>query len=195
MADEKKSREVGELTVKVAADVGEALTGFKALQRELRETTKAAREMEQAYEDVEKAIAPTTLKLQTHALKDEVKSEASIPAKLRESILAKFAEDEAKIAELERAYEDVTVVNDGDALGKAIAPNTIGISTKETEASFFDLSEVSTKELSEELAKREGVTGYYVGPHGEHAVIKFYDEHGIIRSIDVNGARILVNID
>lgn len=131
MADEKKSREVGELTVKVAADVGEALTGFKALQRELRETTKAAREMEQAYEDVEKAIAP----------------------------------------------------------------NTIDISTKETEASFFDLSEVSTKELSEELAKREGVTGYYVGPHGEHAVIKFYDEHGNIRSIDVNGARILVNID
>src|SRR5690625_4969534 len=65
MADENKSREVyeemdegtnvGELTVKVTADVGEAITGFKALQRELRATTKAARELEQAYEDLKDA--------------------------------------------------------------------------------------------------------------------------------------------
>lgn len=54
MADKKKSREVGELTVKVSADVGEALIGFKALQRELRETTKAVRELESAYKDAEK---------------------------------------------------------------------------------------------------------------------------------------------
>ena len=56
MADEKKSREVGELSVKVSADVGEAITGFKALQRELRETTRAARELEQAYKDAETAV-------------------------------------------------------------------------------------------------------------------------------------------
>lgn len=56
MADNKReSREVGELTVKVSADVGEALTGFKALQRELRETTKAARELESAYKDLHDA--------------------------------------------------------------------------------------------------------------------------------------------
>lgn len=69
MADEKKSREVGfdakreaieywtkedglspestnEITVKVSADVSESITGFKALQREIRETTKALREYE-----------------------------------------------------------------------------------------------------------------------------------------------------
>ena len=86
MADSKESREVGfkvtdgcgneacycdgscregkaeDMSIKVTADVGDAITGFKALSRELREATKAAREMEQAYysateayEDVEKA--------------------------------------------------------------------------------------------------------------------------------------------
>src|SRR5690625_2337806 len=51
-----------DLTFKVTADVNDAITGFKALSRELREATKAARELEQAYssaaeayEDVEKA--------------------------------------------------------------------------------------------------------------------------------------------
>ena len=49
---EDKARD---LTIKVTADVNDAITGFKALSRELREATKVAREMEQAYEDVEKA--------------------------------------------------------------------------------------------------------------------------------------------
>src|SRR5690625_2769040 len=47
---EDKARD---LTIKVTADVNDAITGFKALSRELREATKAAREMEQAYEDAE----------------------------------------------------------------------------------------------------------------------------------------------
>ena len=49
---EDKARD---LTIKVTADVNDAITGFKALSRELREATKAARELEQAYSDVEKA--------------------------------------------------------------------------------------------------------------------------------------------
>src|SRR5690625_4568432 len=58
MADIKR----GDLSVKITADVDEAVAGFKRLSRELREATKAARELEQAYssaaeayEDVEKA--------------------------------------------------------------------------------------------------------------------------------------------
>src|SRR5699024_8431585 len=39
---EKPSKQSG-ITVTVTADVGEAISGFKALQRELRETTKAVR--------------------------------------------------------------------------------------------------------------------------------------------------------
>src|SRR5690625_2050161 len=49
---EDKARD---LTIKVTADVNDAITGFKALSRELREATKAARELEQAYSDVKKA--------------------------------------------------------------------------------------------------------------------------------------------
>lgn len=45
-----------DISIRITADVGEALTGFKALQRELRETTKAARELEQAYKDAETAV-------------------------------------------------------------------------------------------------------------------------------------------
>jgi|SRR5690625_4855456 len=52
MAENKR----GDLSVKITADVDEAVAGFKRLQRELREATKAARELEQAYSDVEKAI-------------------------------------------------------------------------------------------------------------------------------------------
>lgn len=41
-----------DITVKVSADVSEAITGFKALSREIREVTKAIREYEAAVEDV-----------------------------------------------------------------------------------------------------------------------------------------------
>jgi len=51
MAEDKR----GDLTVKITADVDEAVAGFKRLQRELRETTKAVRELESAYKDAEKA--------------------------------------------------------------------------------------------------------------------------------------------
>lgn len=44
-----------DISIKVTADVNEAITGLKALSRELREATKVARELEQAYSDVGKA--------------------------------------------------------------------------------------------------------------------------------------------
>src|SRR5690625_4332943 len=52
---DKREDKTGDLSIKVTADVNDAITGFKALSRELREATKAARELEQAYSDVEKA--------------------------------------------------------------------------------------------------------------------------------------------
>lgn len=140
----------GDLAIKVTADVGEALTGFKALQRELRETTKELRELERAHKDVEEAL--------------------NMPKAI--TSLSEIA------------------ISCGVEL-----PNSIESSTKDGEITTYDLSEVSTKDLTEELAKREGVTEYYVGPHGEHAIIKFYDEDGAASSVDVSGARILVNID
>lgn len=51
MADNKR----GDLAISITADVDEAVTGLKRLQRELRETTKAVRELESAYKDVEDA--------------------------------------------------------------------------------------------------------------------------------------------
>lgn len=47
---------LSDISISVTADVAEALTGFKALQRELRETTKAVRELENAYEDLALAL-------------------------------------------------------------------------------------------------------------------------------------------
>jgi hypothetical protein len=43
----KKSKSVGELTVKVNVDISEALAGLKALQREAKEAVRALRELEQ----------------------------------------------------------------------------------------------------------------------------------------------------
>ena len=51
MADNKRE----DLTISITADVDEAVTGLKRLQRELRETTKAVRELESAYKDLHDA--------------------------------------------------------------------------------------------------------------------------------------------
>src|SRR5690554_3372797 len=54
-AVEYKPIRASELTVTIDADVDEAVAGFKRLQRELRETTKAVRELESAYKDLHDA--------------------------------------------------------------------------------------------------------------------------------------------
>ena len=59
MAEDKR----GDLTVKITADVDEAVAGFKRLQRELRETTKAVRELESAYKDAEKASKTSIMQI------------------------------------------------------------------------------------------------------------------------------------
>ena len=59
MAEDKR----GDLTVKITADVDEAVAGFKRLQRELRETTKAVRELESAYKDAEKASKTSIMRI------------------------------------------------------------------------------------------------------------------------------------
>lgn len=51
-SDEEEEVSVGGLTVTVNADVGDAIKGFKALQRELRKTAQEARELESAYNDL-----------------------------------------------------------------------------------------------------------------------------------------------
>ena len=43
---------IGELSITIEADVSNAVKGVKALQREIRETTKALRECEAAVNDV-----------------------------------------------------------------------------------------------------------------------------------------------
>ena len=59
MAENKRE----DLTVKITADVDEAVAGFKRLQRELRETTKAVRELESAYKDAEKASKTSIMRI------------------------------------------------------------------------------------------------------------------------------------
>ena len=49
---EIKTNDISKLYVKVETDVSDAVKGFKALQREIRETTKALRE----YEAVSKRV-------------------------------------------------------------------------------------------------------------------------------------------
>jgi len=44
-----------DIAITISADVDEAVTGLKRLQRELRETTKAVRELESAYKDLHDA--------------------------------------------------------------------------------------------------------------------------------------------
>ncbi|MET3658506.1 BC1881 family protein [Sporosarcina psychrophila] len=58
-----------------------------------------------------------------------------------------------------------------------------------------DISSFSTKALSEELAKREGVTEYYVAPHGAHAELWIRDADAGVKHDLGGGAIILVNRD
>lgn len=62
MAENKRE----DLTVKITADVDEAVAGLKRLQRELRETTKAVRELESAYEDAEEASKTSIMQIDAH---------------------------------------------------------------------------------------------------------------------------------
>src|SRR5690625_4077332 len=55
-AVEYKPIRASELTVSIDADVDEAVTGLKRLQRELRETTKAVREVGGAYKGLNSAV-------------------------------------------------------------------------------------------------------------------------------------------
>lgn len=63
--DDVPSESPNDMAVKVSADVSEAITGFKALSREIREATKAIREYEAAVEDSgpsENAAIPNEIK-------------------------------------------------------------------------------------------------------------------------------------
>lgn len=140
-----------DISVKVTADVAEAITGFKALQRELRETTKAAREYEDAIE--------------------------SIDGNFR----------------LGTSSGSLSVVLDGKAVGKVLAPDLIDVSTKEDEMTYYDLSEVPTKQLHEELTKRTNVFEYTIGPHGDIVKIVVDTEREGYTELIEGPARIIVN--
>lgn len=151
----------GDLTINITADVDEAVTGLKRLQRELRETTKAVRELEQAYKDVEKAVNSGVINVMD-------KDRGLLASIGREDIITN---------------SDIIVEIDGKEVGKAVAPDLI------------DLSEVPTKELHEELAKREGVEEYIVRPHGSYVKLSIDNEtHGFTETIE-GPARIIVNKD
>lgn len=127
----EKRENAGDLSITINADVGDAITGFKALQRELRKTTKEARELESAYEDLAKKMGEGTA------------DSARLSAK-----------------SLER------------------------------------LASASTKELHEELAKREGVEEYTVLPHGDIAALTVNNDVAGSYDVTIDGpARILVNKD
>lgn len=142
---------LSDISIKVTADVAEAITGFKALQRELRETTKAAREYEDAIE--------------------------SIDGNFR----------------LGTSSGSLSVVLDGKAVGKVLAPDLIDVSTKEDEMTYYDLSEVPTKQLHEELTKRTNVFEYTIGPHGDIVKIVVDTEREGYTELIEGPARIIVN--
>lgn len=152
----EKEDNTSNLTVTVTADVNDAITGFKSLSRELREATKAARELEQAYEDVE------------HTVND---------------ISTQLVRDDRLLG---RIYSKLQSKHAVEVDGKKIGTGDFGIST------YRDLSEVTTKELLEELSKRTGVKEYVVSPVNSYAEIVAKTEHGLSSVIIEGYARILV---
>ena len=69
--------------------------------------------------------------------------------------------------------------------GERVLPNTPD----------FTLSHISTRALSEEMARREGVTEYYVAPHGARAELWIRDADSGVKHDLGSGAVILVNRD
>src|SRR6185312_2607925 len=69
------------------------------------------------------------------------------------------------------------------------------VQTAELSGGFreYELSDVPTAQLSKELAKREGVCEYVLGPHGSRVEIKVdTGEQGFTKTIE-GPARIIVN--
>lgn len=167
---EEDDEKTSDITVTISADVDEAVSGFKRLQRELRKTSQEAREMEQAYKDVEQAI-----------ISDKI---VSI--------------NEMRDVQGEPGNYDVSDYMTGLFNGLELASATLERREPNYRLKPFkkvDLSDVSTKELHEELAKREGVEEYVIAPHGECA--KLHVDKGNYGGTEyIEGpARILVNKD
>ena len=162
IAELERILESSDTSITITADVDEAVTGFKRLQRELRATTRETRELEQAYKDVEQSIN----------LSDWCGNKVCYCG----NKCGNNAEDVV--------YPELPNITDlGNGFVEIAYPEDV------------DLSEVSTKELHEELAKREGVEEYTVKPHGSTAKLSIDNEtHGNTELIE-GPARILVNKD
>lgn len=157
----RESEDSSNLTITVAADVNDAITGFKALSRELRETTKAARELEQAYEDVEHTVNDISTQLdRDDRLLERIYS--NLQSKHIVEIVGKKVGDATvpTVKELQAQTLMDSLRNEPnipdrlrDELLAKISEDEAIIA--ELERKIGDLSEVPTKELHEELAKRE----------------------------------------
>lgn len=140
---------MGELTISIQADVKDAITGFKALQRELRETTKAARELEQAY----KALEDVPMQINEYG-------------RLEPIINVEMDGKEIGKAVSKRGF----TVKTGDTGPQAIAFST-GKASDVDGVVQYDLSDIPTKDLHEELAQREGVKEFVNDRRGGRVVI------------------------
>src|SRR5690625_250730 len=121
---EDKARD---LPIKVTADVNDAVTGFKSLSRELREATKAARELEQAYYSAAEAYEDVEKEIEECSGFETCKSSDA----------------------LSQYCSCVDVEIDGKKVAKAVYATDFNLSTHR------NLSEVPTELLREELSKRK----------------------------------------
>lgn len=165
---EQSAKRIGKaLALKIDVDVSDAITGLKAVQREAKEATKALREVEaQSVGDV------FTQEVAKMRLVDEFK----MPESIADDCVAGLntAAISAVLGFLSRYGAFLTRPNIDHA---------------------FPLSEFTTGDLTAELAKRDGVTDYFINPHGAHAELYIRDADTGAKHVIDGPARILVNVD
>lgn len=136
------------ITVKIDVDVSEALTGLKAVTREAREATKAVKELESL-------DGSTKINLDTGVFH-----------------VGDFADNVWGIGDNCSEITTGTIKSDGFTFNP-LSYDTIEIDTKDAAYTeyIYDLTDVPTTQLVEELASRDGVFDHGVRRHFESAEI------------------------
>ncbi|MEK3975524.1 BC1881 family protein [Psychrobacillus sp. FSL K6-1267] len=158
------------LSIELDVDVSNAIKGLKAVQREAKEATKALKEFE------------VTVTKNDGELIASVTQENAI---CKNGYSATIHKSEVIVPSSYRVKEHVNIIGAG-----VVVDDSTG-----TRLTTFSLDIFSTKALTEELAKREGIEEFTVSPH--HGKARLCIENGVQGiCTDIEGpARIIVNRD
>lgn len=216
-----KPNGVGALSVKIDVDVSDAITGMKALQREAKKATQALKETEVASKTLR--VIEThgnVINVMMADTRELIVSIGEDNAVVHNDYLVEYGEQAMRESEsatygkrlsdanemLSRQGESGNYDYDEYMHGMYNGMEVVLATIEDREpvfkdapttflAPYSDIAKLTTKVLSEELEKREGITTYELGGYGNYANLQMVSADGGDSVFIAGPAIITVNID